>query len=94
MFPTIIKAAVGPHDLGPGSRDDEESPKVEAQFHSDSDSDTMSGLQDGDDDRSSAPTIDPESDIVVHNTTSVRSSLSRFLPVLITLSRPKGMISI
>ena len=75
VFPMVIRAAAGPHDLGSGGRDDEELPEVEAQSDSDSDSDsdTVSSLwdEDGDDDRSSVTSIDSESDLVVHNTTSV-----------------------
>jgi len=67
MFPMVIRVAAGPRDLGPGSRDDEELPKVEAQ--SDSNSDTMSSLHD--DDRSSVTSTDSESDIVIYDTTSV-----------------------
>ena len=68
-IPRVIRAAAGPHDLGPGARDDEES--------SASGSDAGSSLfdDDGDDDRSSISSIDSESDIVVHNTTPVRSLL-------------------
>jgi len=77
VFPTVIRAAAGPHDLGPRGRDDEELPEVEVQSDSDLDSDTEPGLwdRDGDDDRSSVTSIDSESDIVFHNTTSVGSSL-------------------
>lgn len=83
MFPTVITASAGPHDLGPGGRDDGESPKVEAQSDSDSGSDTMSSLCDDhwDDDKSSVTSVSSESDIVVHNITTVRP-LPRFLPVL------------
>lgn len=75
MFPTVIRAAVGPHDLGPGGYDNEEA-MVEAQSNSDSGSDTASSLMDGgrDDDRSSITSIDSESDIVLHNIATVRSS--------------------
>jgi len=77
VFPTVITAAAGPHDLGSGGRDDEGLPEVKAQSDSDSDSDTVSGLWDdgGDDDRRSVSGIDSESNVVVHNTTSVCSSL-------------------
>ena len=79
MFPTVIRAAAGPHDLGPGGRDDEEL-TAEVQSDSDSGSDTSSSLldDDEDDDMSSVTSVDSESDIVVHNTISVRSSL--YLP--------------
>jgi len=93
MFPMVIRAAAGPHDLGSGSRDDEAlSEAEEAQF--DSGSGTMSGLcdEDGDDDRSSVASIGSESDIVIHNTTSVWSSL--YLPSHSnTLYRTRWMIS-
>ena len=73
-IPRVIKAAAGPHDLGPGDRDNEESP-LDEQF--DSDSDIASSLfDDGNDDRSSVTSSDSESDIVIHNTRSVRSFLS------------------
>jgi len=80
VFPMVMRASAGPHDLGPGSRDDEES-SVEAQSDSDSGSDSdsdsgnLSSLWDdnSDDDRSSVTSIDSESDIVVHNATVVCS---------------------
>ena len=49
-IPRVLKAAAGPHNLGPGGRDDEDC------------------------DTSSATGVDPEPDIVIHNTTPVRSS--------------------
>ena len=72
--PRVIKAGAGPHDLGPGSRDDEGSP-LEAQWDSDSGSPVAPSLfdDDGDDDTGSVTSIDSESDIVTHNTTAVRS---------------------
>ena len=77
MFPTVIRAAAGPHDLGPGGYGDEESTgEVQSDSDSGSDrSDTASSLLDDDmdDDRTSVTSIDSESDIVVHNTTTVRS---------------------
>ena len=70
-IPRVIKAAAGPHDLGPGGRDGEES-LLEMEHNSDSGSD-MSSVFDGDwdDDGSSVTSIDSESDIVVHNTAFV-----------------------
>ena len=75
-IPRVIKAAAGPHDLGPGGRDNEESP-LEVQCDSDSSSDVVSSpfYDCEDDDRSSMSSIDSESDIVIHNTTPVRSLL-------------------
>jgi hypothetical protein len=87
-FPKFIKAAAGPHDLGPGSRDNEESPLYE-QYDSDSDSEIASSLfdddddDDDDDDRNSVTSIESESDIVVHNTTPVRSFPCHSAPILI-----------
>ena len=77
MFPAVIRAAAGPHDLGSGGRDDEALPEVEVQSDPDSNSDTMSSLWDvdRDDDRSSVTSIGSESGIVVHNTTPVWPSL-------------------
>jgi len=88
MFPTVIRAAAGPHDLGPGARDNEELPQVEAQYDSASDSDTMSSVWDegGDDDSSFVTCTDSESDIVIHNMVSVRHYT--FLPILARSDRP------
>ena len=75
MFPTVIKAAAGPHDLGSGGRDDDELPEAEMQFDSQEDLDTATSLpdDDGGNDRSSATSIGSESDIVVYNASAVRS---------------------
>ena len=86
-IPRVIKAAAGPHDLGPGSRDNEGYPLVE-EYDSDSDSDSASSLfDDDDDDRSSVTSTEFESDFVVHNTTPVRffHAILLFSPVLIDL---------
>jgi len=74
-IPRVMKAAAGPHDLGPGSRDGKGLP-IAARCDSDSSSDTASSPfdADGDDGRSSDTSIDSGSDIVIHNTTAVRSS--------------------
>ena len=85
VFPMVIKAAAGPHDLGrPGNRDDEESPSVVAPPDSDSDSDMVSSFS-GDDGKSSVTSGDSESTIVIHNITTVRSSpcFCQFPPGLI-----------
>ena len=68
VFPTIIRAGEGPHDLGPGGHDDEGLPEVEAQSDSDPDPNTMSMSSL----RSSATSVDSGFDAVIHNTTSVR----------------------
>jgi len=82
-IPRVIKAGAGPHDLGPGAREDESSPKVEARSPSDSGSDSMS--DDGGNDKSSATSIGSESDTVIHNTAAVHSSLSLSTSVLTCL---------
>ena len=82
VFPMVIKAAAGPHDLGPGGRDSEEEPKVEAQ----SDSGIWSD-NDEDDYEGSATNIDSESAMIVQNTTSVCSS-SCFCPLSLGLIDP------
>ena len=46
VFPMVIRAAAGPHDLGPGDRDDEELPEVAAQPDSDPSSDIVFGVWD------------------------------------------------
>jgi hypothetical protein len=69
--PRIMKAAAGPHNLRKGGRDGEGLP-LEARC--DSGSDMASGSSDGsrNDDESSFTSTDGESDIVIHNTTTVR----------------------
>ena len=76
-IPRVIKAAAGPHDLGPGGSDGSGS-SYEVECSSDSDSNAASSLFDNswDDDRSSITSTDSEPDIVIHNTTPV-CSLSR-----------------
>ena len=75
VFPSVMRAAAGPHDLGPGWRGDGRSPEVEAQSDSDSGPDTTSSLrdEDGDYDMNSVTSIDSGSDIVIHNIPAVRS---------------------
>ena len=74
-IPRVIKAAAGPHDLGPRGRDGEE-PLLEVERNSDSGSDISSVFEDDwDDDRGSVTSIDSEPDIVVHNPTLVRPLL-------------------
>jgi len=96
-FPMFMKAAAGPHDLGPGGRDDGESPlEMEPNSDSDSGSDTSSLFDDLVDDSSSVASVDSEPDIVIHNTTLVRlfHAFLPFLPFQSTLCRTKGTISI
>jgi len=89
-IPKVIKAAAGPHDLGPGGRDNEGCPLVgESDSDSDSDSDGALSLFDDndDDDSSSVTSTESESGFVVHNTTPVRffHAILLFSPVLIDL---------
>ena len=71
MFSVVMGACAGPHGLGPGgARDGEELPEVLVRFDSEPSSDISSG--DGDNDGSPFTSIGSESDIVIHNTTSVR----------------------
>ena len=82
-IPRVIKAAAGPHDLGPRSRDNEGCPLVE-ESDSDSDSDGASSLFDDDDDDSSSVTsTESESDFVVHNTTPVRFFPHGLVPLVL-----------
>ena len=59
VFLMVVKAAVGPHNLGPGSHGNKESSKVKAQSDSDSGPDTTSSSYDksGDHDMSSISKI-------------------------------------
>ena len=73
-IPKVIKAAAGPHDLGPGARDNEGRPMIFIkECDSDSNSDDVSSLFDDGDygDRSSVTSTESESDLVIHNTTPV-----------------------
>jgi len=82
--PKVTQAGAGLHDPGSGGRkDEEESPDVEAR--SDSGSDIVSSSSDygGENDKSSVTNIEPE--ILVHNTSPVRSLLCPLLPILIYL---------
>ena len=78
IFPTIMRAAAGPHDLGSGSRDDEELIRLETWANSDSGSDIRSDLditpldEDWDDDSGLVTCGDAH--IVTREATSARSS--------------------
>ena len=79
-IPRVMKAAAGPHDLGPGSPDDEGSP-VEARSNSDSWSDTvLSPFGESGADGGSVTSVDSEADVLIHNATDVR--YSPFMPIL------------
>ena len=76
-IPRVIKAAAGPHNLGSGDNDDEES-ALGIQCDSGSGSDIASSLFDNVDDRSSiTDSVGSESDIIVHNTVLELMILSR-----------------
>ena len=72
VIPTVMRAAAGPHDLGPGGRDDEELFRAETRSNSDSGSDLMSWDEGGDDDRCLIAGGDAH--IVIRETTSARPS--------------------
>ena len=94
-IPRVVKAAAGPHDLGPGGYDDEISLLGELS-DSDSDSDTASSLFDDEECGSSATSSDSEDDMPIHNTTPVRSSpslCSYFCSFLAIPYRTEGTIS-
>ena len=79
LIPRVIKAAAGPHDLGPGDRDNDE-PPVGAQYHSDESPvlfyDNLGG------DGGSFTRIGSDSSAIFHNTTSVRFCIMFTLPIL------------
>ena len=87
-IPRVIKAAAGPHDLGPGGSHDGGS-SLEMEYRSDSGSDITPILfdDDGDGGSSSVTSIESEPDTVIHNTTPVRS-LHRFFPFSFGLIHP------
>ena len=53
LFPTVIRAGAGPHDLGPGGHDDEEAVRI--MFLSNSDSSGSDSNSDSDSDSASNP---------------------------------------
>ena len=73
-IPRVMKAAAGPHDLGQGSPGSSRGSPVEARSGSDSGSDVLSSpFGDGWISGDSITSVDSDADVVVHNTTSVRS---------------------
>ena len=87
VFPMVIKAAAGPHDLGPGDRDDKELPEVGVESDSDSGSDTWD--VDAENDRGAVTKAESESYVVSRNTISVRLCLHHaFLPILTRSDQP------
>ena len=84
-IPRVIKAAAGPHDLGPGSPDLDGGSPPEARSNSDSGSDVISSpFDDGGGDSGSVTSVDSEPDVAVHNTAAVRSfPFPSFFPCLI-----------
>jgi len=82
--PRVVRAAAGPHDLGPGlgsPNSDGVSP-LEAQSNSDSGSDTASSsFGDSGDDSGPATSAEPEADAAACNIVPVRSSPFRPSPL-------------
>ena len=83
-IPRVIKAAAGPHNMGPGNNDDPRS-SLEAQSNSGSGlNNVLSPFDDhGDDNGSSVTSADFGSDIVIHNTPAVRPPTLLIRAVLI-----------
>ena len=80
-IPRVIRAAAGPHRLGPGSPDPDRGSPLEARSDSNSGPGAGSGsLDDDGDDRGAPVRAESEDEDVIHNATAVRS-LS-YLPTL------------
>jgi len=84
MFPRVIKAAAGPHDLGPGNNHDGTLPELTVQSSSDSDTGSDSSGDSTTDYSSSVTSYESELE-VFHNVSSVCRSPS---PRLLTLTSP------
>ena len=81
-IPRVVRAAAGPHDLGPGSPGSGGWSLLEAQSSSGPGSYVASSLSgDSGDDRDSGISVDSEPDAVVHNVIVVRS-----LPFLLVVA--------
>ena len=94
-IPRVVRAAAGPHDLGPGGYSDEGS-LLEESPDSGLDSDIVSGIFDVEESGSSGASSDSGSDAPIHNTTPVRSSPSPctyFCSLGTTPYRMEGTIS-
>jgi len=70
MFPKVIKAAAGPHDLGSGNNHDEALPELTVQSSSDSDTGSDSSGDSTTDYSSSVTSYESELE-VFHNVSSV-----------------------
>ena len=84
MFPKLIKAGAGPHDLGSGSNHDETFPELTVQLSPDSDTGSDSSGDYTTDYSSSVTSYDSGLELF-HNVSSVRRSLS---PRLLILTSP------
>ena len=92
MFPRLIKAAAGPHDLGPGNNYDETFPELTVQLSTDSETGSDSSGDFTTDYSSSVTSYESELELF-HNVSSVRHHPPPQLPVLTSLSRRKKMHS-
>ena len=92
MFPRVIKAAAGPHDLGPGNNHDETLPELTVQSSSDSDTGSDSSGDSMTDYSSSVTSCESELD-VFHNVSSVCRSPFPRLPNLTSLFRRRETLS-
>ena len=80
MFPRLIKAAAGPHDLGPGNNYDETFPELTVQLDSDPNPGSDSSGDPTTDGSGSGAGDDPDLELC-HNVSSV-CGFSPPLPVL------------
>jgi hypothetical protein len=88
MFPKLIKAAAGPHDLGPGNNYDEALPELTVQLGTDSETGSDSSGDSTTDYSSSVTSYESELELF-HNVSSVRRRPPPQLPVLTSLFRRK-----
>ena len=88
MFPKVIKAGAGPHDLGSGDNHDEAFPELMVQLSSDSDTGSDSSGDSTTDYSSSVTSYDSGLELF-HNVSSVRRSPSLRLSVLTSQFRTK-----
>jgi len=98
MFPRVIRAAAGPHDLGSGEDDENDLPVLAAQSESVSDAEPIIGgghedisPDEGLDTVSNAS--DAESDVVVRNTPHVKFSSFSLVFGLTLVFRTKNIMS-
>lgn len=90
LFPKVLKASAGPHDLGPGDSSGKTLPELFVQSSAEH---IMSGDEDFGGQWSPADGAESEPDIVVRNTLYVCSLLYPFVSTLNFVFRMKSMIA-